>query len=207
MLAGCTQRTPRTPERTVILDRWMPVADAAERHRLVIAAPLRDVFLALEHADLGGPLARAVLVLRAAPNALVSGRAGLRELTRRAHAPLTLAALTGAGFGRVVTAPPHALVLGLEGPFWRLAPAIRPVDADGAAQPVLAGVARALWSFELRAIAPALTEIVTETRVTCGDAASRRRFRRYWWLIRPGSGLLRRLMLRAVRRAAEGGAQ
>lgn len=189
----------------MILDRWMPVADAVEHHRVVIAAPLPEVFAALERADLGGPLARAMLVLRAAPSALVNGRAGLRELARCAGAPLTLGAFADAGFGRVAAEPPHALVLGLEGRFWRVAPTVRPVDAAKAAQPVPPGLARALWSFELRALAPARTELVTETRVACGDAASRRRFRRYWWIVRPGSGLLRRLILRAVRRAAEGG--
>jgi len=34
------------------------------------------------------------------------------------------------------------------------------------------------------------------------DAASRRRFRLYWLLIRPFSGLMRRLMLRAIAREA-----
>ena len=187
----------------MILDRWMPAPDAAEAHRLTIAAPLPAVFAALERADLGGPLARAVLAARMVPAALAGGRAGLRDLARRAAGPLTVATLGRAGFGQVAREAPHALVLGIEGAFWRLAPAVRPVDAAGAAAPVPPGVARGLWSFELRALSPERTELATETRVVCGDAASRRRFRRYWWLVRPGSGLLRHLVLRAVRRAAE----
>jgi hypothetical protein len=43
----------------------------------------------------------------------------------------------------------------------------------------------------------------TETRVACGDAASRAKFRVYWTFVRPFSGLIRIVMLRAVRRAAE----
>jgi hypothetical protein len=39
--------------------------------------------------------------------------------------------------------------------------------------------------------------------VRCADAATRRAFRRYWLVVRPASGLLRRLMLARVRRAAE----
>jgi len=47
------------------------------------------------------------------------------------------------------------------------------------------------------------TILSTETRVTCGDAASRRKFLLYWSVIRPFSGLIRILLLRALRDAAE----
>ena len=45
----------------------------------------------------------------------------------------------------------------------------------------------------------------TETRVFLTDARSRRRFLAYWLVIRPFSGLIRRLWLRAARRRAEHG--
>jgi hypothetical protein len=47
------------------------------------------------------------------------------------------------------------------------------------------------------------TRLSTETRVQPTDSAAARAFRPYWWAIRLGSGLIRRDMLRAVRRAAE----
>jgi hypothetical protein len=43
----------------------------------------------------------------------------------------------------------------------------------------------------------------TETRVFLTDASSRRRFGAYWLVIRPFSGLTRRLWLRAAKRRAE----
>jgi hypothetical protein len=43
----------------------------------------------------------------------------------------------------------------------------------------------------------------TETRVAATDAGSRRRFARYWRLIYPGSALIRRMWLRAIRKRAE----
>jgi hypothetical protein len=43
----------------------------------------------------------------------------------------------------------------------------------------------------------------TETRVFLTDEASRRAFRRYWLVIRPFSGLIRRVWLRAIKRRAE----
>ena len=44
----------------------------------------------------------------------------------------------------------------------------------------------------------------TETRVFLTDEESRRKFRRYWLLIRPWSGLIRRVWLKAIARRAEG---
>ena len=43
----------------------------------------------------------------------------------------------------------------------------------------------------------------TETRVHIPDPAARRKFRRYWRAIRPFSGLIRILVLRAAKRRAE----
>ncbi|HEU4422206.1 MAG TPA: hypothetical protein VFR67_06650 [Pilimelia sp.] len=46
-------------------------------------------------------------------------------------------------------------------------------------------------------------ELTTETRVLLTDERSRRAFRRYWLLIRPFSGLIRRRWLAAIVRRAE----
>jgi hypothetical protein len=43
----------------------------------------------------------------------------------------------------------------------------------------------------------------TETRIFLTDAAARRRFALYWLTVRPFSGLVRRLWLRAAKRRAE----
>jgi hypothetical protein len=45
-------------------------------------------------------------------------------------------------------------------------------------------------------------ELTTETRVLATDERSRRAFARYWLLIRPFSGLIRRLWLAAIVRRA-----
>jgi hypothetical protein len=47
------------------------------------------------------------------------------------------------------------------------------------------------------------TQLRTETRVACVDGAARRRFRLYWMLIKPFSGLIRRSLLRGIRMRAE----
>ena len=48
------------------------------------------------------------------------------------------------------------------------------------------------------------TRLVTETRITATDDQSRRRFGRYWLVVRPGSGLIRGEFLRIIARKAEG---
>jgi len=47
------------------------------------------------------------------------------------------------------------------------------------------------------------TLLTTETRVYATDSATRRAFARYWRVIYPGSSLIRRMWLRAVRKRAE----
>jgi hypothetical protein len=47
------------------------------------------------------------------------------------------------------------------------------------------------------------TFLSTETRVVATDARTRRAFAVYWFLIRPGSGVIRRELLRVVARRSE----
>ncbi|HXT21641.1 MAG TPA: hypothetical protein VN923_12895, partial [Thermoanaerobaculia bacterium] len=48
------------------------------------------------------------------------------------------------------------------------------------------------------------TRVTTETRVFATDDHARRRFAAYWRTIYPGSALIRRMWLRAIRARAEG---
>jgi hypothetical protein len=48
------------------------------------------------------------------------------------------------------------------------------------------------------------SRLSTETRVQATDAMSRRQFLRYWRIIGPFSGLVRRDLLRRIKREAEG---
>jgi hypothetical protein len=66
------------------------------------------------------------------------------------------------------------------------------------------GVALAAMNFRLTEAAGG-TLLVTETRVFAPDRDVRRRFALYWLAIRPGSGLIRRMWLRGIRRRAEDG--
>jgi hypothetical protein len=185
-----------------LLDAYVPVPDAVERHAVVVHASPAAVEDALWRADLGGPLVRALLAVRVLPAALrgsAGARARLRALRREA---LTLHALSAGGFA-LLARTPTAVVFGLTGRFWTLGGGIVPTDPaawDAGPPP---GTAQAAWSFELLPHGDGRSWLVTETRVRCADAATRRAFGRYWRVVRPGSALLRHLMLRQIRRCAE----
>ena len=65
------------------------------------------------------------------------------------------------------------------------------------------GYAKALMNFRIDPSQLAMCVVSTETRVWVSDDQTARRFARYWWTIRLGSGLIRRMWLRAIRRRAE----
>jgi hypothetical protein len=178
----------------------MPAWDAVERHAIRIAAPPDRVHAALRSFDFSRlRLLRLLLALRALPSRLVP-----RRIPYRPSGKVTLDSLAGVGFGLLAEQPGRALLFGVTGRFWRPVGNIEPFTPASFAGPVAPGYARAVWSFVVTADG-ADTVLTTETRVLCGDAASRLKFRLYWLFVRPGSGLIRRLMLRAIRRACQAG--
>jgi hypothetical protein len=84
--------------------------------------------------------------------------------------------------------PGEGIVLSLTGHFWRL-------RGRGSGAPATAVI-------EFRSLPGSLT---TETRVHVPDAASRRKFVRYWRIVRPFGGLIRLRVLQAAKRRAEAG--
>jgi hypothetical protein len=82
--------------------------------------------------------------------------------------------------------PGEGLILKLSGQFWRL-------RGRGPEAPATAVI-------DFRALPGSLA---TETRVHVPDPLSRRKFSRYWCLVRPFSGLIRMRMLMAAKRRAE----
>jgi hypothetical protein len=65
------------------------------------------------------------------------------------------------------------------------------------------GYARAALNFRIEDQGDGTCRLTTETRVFATDPATARRFAVYWRLIYPGSALIRRMWLDAIRRRAE----
>ncbi len=186
----------------------MPAYDFVEHHATRVRAPRETVWnalLALDPARL--PVMRTLMALRSLPGLLLAPREALRR--RRETSPRargSLRNLLDGSFTVLDEEPPSEIVLGLTGRFWSASGSVVATEAVTFRELPAAGSARVAWNFLLQDDG-ASTLLSTETRIRCADAASRRAFRFYWTLIRPGSGIIRREMLRAARLAAERGAK
>jgi len=180
----------------MLIDSFAPNPDAVETHRVAINAAPDVVYRALWTADLGGPVIKVLMGLRMLPGFILRG---CRSLPR--NQSITLQTLIDSEFGLLAEVPNHEVLFGVTGRFWRPTGNVSPFDRASFNSPAPAGIARAVWSFTVEPSVNGQTILSTETRVTCGDRSSRRKFRVYWFFVRPFSGLIRRIMLRAVKRA------
>lgn len=204
-----TPLSHRTDRSTTLLDGLMPSYDVIERHATMVHATPDAVYAAIRSADLtGGLLTRTLFAMRAVPAALFallrSPRAGLSQIHERTgRIGVRLADFERVGFRVIAEHPPEEVVIGLLGRFWTPRGDLRAdvsVATFGAGPPP--GLALAAWNFTIHPQPAGFCELRTETRVCCA-ADARLWCRTYWLIVRPGSGLIRRAMLRAIRREAE----
>jgi hypothetical protein len=194
-------------ERRMLLDDYLPEFDVRTSYATRIVAPPAIVYASLWTANFDHwGVTRALYAVRT----LSSFPARPRETWRRFHDELfrncfTLDAMLSEGFSLLEERPGEELVLGTVGRFWRARGELCATSPVQFRAPAPSGTAKAAWNFEVGMRADGATELRTETRVLCADAATRRRFLAYWMLIRPFSGLIRQEMLAAVRSAAESG--
>jgi hypothetical protein len=160
----------------------LPVYHHRERHSLHVEATPEAALAAARETQLGDVPVVAVLFR-------------LRGLRAPGGRPIW-ASMQARGFR---LHDPETLVL--VGRPWSPAGGLRAVsDFAGFDEP---GYAK--MGMDLRALPEgAGARLETETRIYLTDASARRRFAAYWLAVRPFSGLVRHLWLRAARRRAEG---
>jgi hypothetical protein len=167
-----------------LLDEVLPEWHFRESHRrrLVNADPER-VFGAVRELTLAETPVAAVLVR-------------LRGMHARTHRPI-FEEMRRAGFEVEAEEPGRELAFAAIGQPWKVRGGQRRHGTDFRtfAEP---GYAKMAFNFRLDG-----TTLSTETRVLLTDEPSRRAFRRYWLVIRPFSGLIRRVWLRAIARRAQ----
>jgi hypothetical protein len=177
------------------LDEFVPVWQFNEHHTIRIAASPERVF-------------DAIRLVRANEISLFNTLTWIRRGGRKAPesilnagdtAPL-LDVATRNGFIYLANDAPRELVVGTV--------VVAPRGRRGALTPetfktlLPPGFALAAMNFVVTPDGPNASIVSTETRVFANNPESRRRFARYWRVIYPGSAIIRRMWLRAVKRRA-----
>jgi len=183
-----------------LLQRFLPDFQFSESHDITIQAPPAAVLDAALKVDLSDdPLVATLLKMRGWPGRIRSAFG----------APMRVDTWNGFGLTNFVPLGRDAdreVAFGLIGQFWQSAGGLVAVASpDAFAGYCEPGVAKLVMNFSVEPQGSA-TRLVTNTRVHCPDAASRRRFTPYWLLIRPASGFIRRRALKRVKALAERGA-
>ncbi len=181
------------------LDALFPEWEFAEVHAIRVQAPPERVFQAIHQVRADEiRLFRTLTWIRNPSRTWRSQPANI--LAPPEEQPILDVALRG-GFFSLADVPGHEVVVGAVVCCRRA----RPASAEAFVAFAQPGFAKAGMNFLLDDEGGGWTRVTTETRVHGTDAVAQRRFAAYWRVIYPGSALIRRGWLRAIKVRAEGG--
>ena len=176
------------------LDSFIPHPDVRERHSVLVHAPADLVSHVARHFDMSSlRLVRSAFWLRAR---LMGSRA------RATRQRVDIAGLLRSGWG-VLTDEPRVFAAGAVCRPWQADVVFTPIERERFASYAEPGLVKIAWTFETEALEPTITRLASETRVVATDAASREKFRHYWRWARFGIVGIRRILLPAIKYAAE----
>ena len=182
------------------LDDWMPHFQIAEQHTIHVAARPEAVFAAI-HAVRADEifLFRTLIAIRRC------GQTGPESIMNAPEQKPILDVATQTTFVLLAEEPPRELVIGTV----VAAPRGTRASASGLTPQLFRrklppGVALATMNFLVMPDDHGGSTISTETRIYANNKSALRRFAIYWRVIHPGSDIIRRMWLRAIKQRAEG---
>ena len=192
--SGCALRTSdigfRETSNTLVrvrsrIDEFLPNHDFSASYEIRINVPTSVVCECLLRSDFNElRMVRLLMTLR-------SGKR-----LPRSRVPTDLRQrLRGTGFAILAEAPCEELVIGVAGRFWRPDGGRMNLTADGFAGFSRRGYAKVAWDFKLQSQSAAGSVLSTETKIKCFGVVALWKFRFYWSLVGPFSGLIRKAIL------------
>jgi hypothetical protein len=165
-------------------DEFLPVYHFSEVHSIRINADRSKISAAISTFDYReSRVIRFLFLLRGLPKNTITGIDGIKKM----------------GFNVLKFQEQDEIVLGLVGQFWKTKGDIQKLEPHEFKCFNDPRFAKATWSFKIIGEHAPYT-VQTETRIACPDAATRKKFSRYWLLVRPFSGWIRIEMLKAIRK-------
>jgi len=177
------------------LDEFMPLWQFSEHHSIDVAAPPARAYEAMRAVT-----ADEILLFRTLTWIRRGGRSLPEGVLNAGKDKSLIDVATQSGFRTLAEDVPRELVIGTvvkrpEGPRVRL-------GEDSFRKPLPPGYVIAAMNFLITPNASGGSTVSTETRVFANNEAAGRGFARYWRVIYPGSALIRRMWLRAIRKRA-----
>jgi len=190
---------PRLPGPSMAIDEVLPSYQFGEAHEILVAAPPDRVLAAARAVTAREIRLFRLLTWLRSPRFSSGGRESI--LNPSADRPILDAALRS-GFVLLREEAGREIVFGA---VVCCGPRVPPRSAEEF-QALEGSLARAVMNFHVEDAGGGVSRLVTQTRVAATDAEAQRVFARYWRVIYPGSALIRRMWLRAIKARAEAGA-
>lgn len=193
---GAPARRGTPQEADALLDRFMPVYEAAERNHRLVAAPAEVALAAACELD----LSRSMIVqsLFKTREWILGSESGPESETQE-----LLAQMQSVGWRVLAEIPGREIVVGAATQPWMPEVVFQGLPPEEFAAFDQPGFVKIGWTLRADPIGSFESVIRTETRVTTTDSIARRRFRNYWSLVRPGVLLIRLVLLNMAKREAE----
>jgi hypothetical protein len=171
----------------MLQDRFLPNYNFSEKHSIIVNQSPEKIYALVDNLDFSGSWVIKILFK-------------LRGMTTR----MTMKeGLLRQRFIMLAQIENEEILLGLAGQFWKPDGNLQKLTPDGFVTFQARGFLKATWGFTLTKLTGNKTTVGTETRIQCLDEVAYRKFRRYWFVIRPFSGLIRKEILRSIRKKAE----
>jgi hypothetical protein len=186
---------------SLLLDTFMPTCDASIAEHAIVRADVATTFAAargLDFLQLHTPLLDAAMWLRGVPGRLVGDDPPVpKTLVLGEGDPLP-------GWLVLGERPDRELTFGAVGRFWRPQIEWRDVQRDDFTAFAEPGWGKIAADFLVTPHGEHASLLTYECRTKLTDDDSRRRFSRYWSLVRPFVGYIFRVTVRSIRDHAEG---
>ena len=177
------------------LNDLMPILHVRSAHQITVNASAELTFTTLDNINFADNfIVRFLMRLRrfGKPEPTPKTATEARDATRRA------------GFVELARVSGREVVIGIAGKFWRPDSGVdKSITPENFAEYCTEGHSKAAWHFLVTPESDQQCVLSTQTRVLAFGRAAERKFRTYWFFVGPFSGLIRIVMLRQVKAAAE----
>jgi hypothetical protein len=191
-------KVKRASTPTTRLDEWMPVWQFDERHTIHVDASPEKAFAAIH-----GVPAGEIFLFQTLTAIRRFGRPGPESIMNAPENQPLLDVATRTSFIQLTDEAPREVVVGTAIAAARSLRRDGRLPAEVFKETLPSGAVLATMNFLVTPDPRGGSEVSTETRVYANTTSMTRQFAVYWRLIHPGSDIIRRMWLRAIKRRAE----